>query len=203
MIFLFKVARESYLQWCKENDKRRKQQLQQAQCSTAASSSTITSGTLCGASSRSTGGTSPRSQGGQSPRSQGGASPRAHGGSSPRSHGGSSPRSQGGASPRAQGGASPRAQSSNNSPRPISSPRNARTPDPECSYASKVEQPQKEYSWETDSIFSRLPPEVFGLHDWEEASMMARVLATSQQEYLDSLKARNQAQHSPGPSTSR
>lgn len=182
------------MQWCKENDKRRKQQLQQAQCSTAASSSTVTSATLVGASSRSTGGTSPRSQGGQSPRSQGGTSPRSQGGASPRAQSGASPRSQGGASPRAQSG---------NSPRPVSSPRNARTPDPECSYASKVEQPQKEYSWETESIFSRLPPEVFGVHDWEEASMMARVLATSQQEYLDSLKARNQAQHSPGPSTSR
>lgn len=181
------MARESYLQWCKENDKRRKQ-LQQAQCSSvAASSSTVTSGTL--------GGTSPRSQGGTSPRSQSGTSPRAHNGASPRALGGASPRTHSGTSPRTQ---------SNHSPRPVSSPKTVRTPDPECSYASKGEQPQQERSWETDSIFSRLPPEVFGLHDWEEAGLMARVLATSQQEYLDSLKARNQSQqHSPGPSTSR
>lgn len=166
---MLQVARESYLQWCKENDKRRKQ-LQQAQSSTvAASSSTVTSATL--------GVGSPRSQGGTSPRSVG---------QSGNSH----------------------------SPRPVSSPRlgQVRTPDPECSYASKSEPVasppagilQPEHSWETDSIFSRLPPEVFGLHNWEEAGLMARVLATSQQEYLDSLKARNQSQHnSPGPSTSR
>lgn len=76
------VARESYLQWCKDNEKRRKQQ--QANCSAAGSSSTITSA-QCGAPSRS-GGTSPRS-GGMSPRS-----PRPRGSVSPHTSQGS-PRS--------------------------------------------------------------------------------------------------------------
>lgn len=44
---------------------------------------------------------------------------------------------------------------------------------------------------------------ILGVDDWEDAGLMARVLAASQQEYIDNLKARNQNQHSPGPSTSR
>ncbi|XP_017875483.1 OTU domain-containing protein 5-B isoform X2 [Ceratina calcarata] len=38
------------------------------------------------------------------------------------------------------------------------------------------------------SLFNRLPPEVFGLTDWEDSDILTQVLATSQQEYLDSLK---------------
>ncbi|XP_067216664.1 OTU domain-containing protein 5 isoform X7 [Linepithema humile] len=38
------------------------------------------------------------------------------------------------------------------------------------------------------SLFNRLPPEVFGLTDWEDSHILSQVLATSQQEYLDSLK---------------
>ncbi|XP_077263838.1 deubiquitinating enzyme A isoform X2 [Temnothorax americanus] len=38
------------------------------------------------------------------------------------------------------------------------------------------------------SLFNRLPPEVFGLTDWEDSQILSQVLATSQQEYLDSLK---------------
>ncbi|XP_076229749.1 deubiquitinating enzyme A isoform X4 [Nomia melanderi] len=38
------------------------------------------------------------------------------------------------------------------------------------------------------SLFNRLPPEVFGLTDWEDSHVLSQVLATSQQEYLDSLK---------------
>ncbi|XP_058791758.1 OTU domain-containing protein 5-B [Phymastichus coffea] len=38
------------------------------------------------------------------------------------------------------------------------------------------------------SLFNRLPPEVFGLTDWEDSDILTKVLATSQQEYLDSLK---------------
>ncbi|XP_014481198.1 PREDICTED: OTU domain-containing protein 5-A isoform X7 [Dinoponera quadriceps] len=37
-------------------------------------------------------------------------------------------------------------------------------------------------------LFNRLPPEVFGLTDWEDSDILSQVLATSQQEYLDSLK---------------
>ncbi|XP_003707126.1 deubiquitinating enzyme A isoform X1 [Megachile rotundata] len=44
------------------------------------------------------------------------------------------------------------------------------------------------------SLFNRLPPEVFGLTDWEDSDILSQVLATSQQEYLDSLKqSRNSA----------
>ncbi|XP_076292537.1 deubiquitinating enzyme A isoform X8 [Lasioglossum baleicum] len=44
------------------------------------------------------------------------------------------------------------------------------------------------------SLFNRLPPEVFGLTDWEDSHVLSQVLATSQQEYLDSLKqSRNSA----------
>ncbi|XP_043470726.1 OTU domain-containing protein 5-B isoform X2 [Leptopilina heterotoma] len=38
------------------------------------------------------------------------------------------------------------------------------------------------------SVFNRLPPEVFGLTDWEDSDIISQVLATSQEEYLDSLK---------------
>ncbi|XP_067144265.1 OTU domain-containing protein 5-B isoform X1 [Centruroides vittatus] len=41
---------------------------------------------------------------------------------------------------------------------------------------------------ETASFMNRLPPCIFGLTDWEDSDILARVLAESQQEYLDSLK---------------
>ncbi|XP_066995460.1 OTU domain-containing protein 5-A [Anabrus simplex] len=41
---------------------------------------------------------------------------------------------------------------------------------------------------ETASFINRLSPQMFGLSDWEDAGIVAQVLATSQQEYLDSLK---------------
>lgn len=64
------VARESYLQWCKDNEKRRKQQ--QAHCSSAiASSSTVTSAS-CGSKS---GPNSPRSPPHGSPKTPGRNSP--------------------------------------------------------------------------------------------------------------------------------
>ncbi|XP_076679827.1 deubiquitinating enzyme A isoform X3 [Andrena cerasifolii] len=47
------------------------------------------------------------------------------------------------------------------------------------------------------SLFNRLPPEVFGLTDWEDSDVISQVLATSQQEYLDSLK---QSRSSPSGS---
>lgn len=77
------VARESYLQWCKDNENRRKQ-LQANSPSVAGSSSTVTSAS-CGTSTRS-GGASPRS-GGMSPRS-----PRPRGSTSPHTPPQGSPR---------------------------------------------------------------------------------------------------------------
>ncbi|KFM79547.1 OTU domain-containing protein 5, partial [Stegodyphus mimosarum] len=44
---------------------------------------------------------------------------------------------------------------------------------------------------ETASFLNQLPPSVFGLSDWEDSGILAKVLAESQQEYIDSLKRTN------------
>lgn len=44
---------------------------------------------------------------------------------------------------------------------------------------------------ETASFMNQLPPSVFGLSDWEDSGILAKVLAESQQEYIDSLKRTN------------
>uniref|UniRef100_A0A1B6DYA9 ubiquitinyl hydrolase 1 n=1 Tax=Clastoptera arizonana TaxID=38151 RepID=A0A1B6DYA9_9HEMI len=41
---------------------------------------------------------------------------------------------------------------------------------------------------ETASFLNILPPQIFGLSEYEDAGIIAQVLATSQQEYLDNLK---------------
>lgn len=41
---------------------------------------------------------------------------------------------------------------------------------------------------ETATFLNGLPPNIFGLEDWSEADVLTQVLAASQQEYLDSLK---------------
>ncbi|CAL1687851.1 unnamed protein product [Lasius platythorax] len=51
------------------------------------------------------------------------------------------------------------------------------------------------------SLFNRLPPEVFGLTDWEDSHILSQVLATSQQEYLDSLKQSRVPTASDGANT--
>lgn len=48
---------------------------------------------------------------------------------------------------------------------------------------------------ETASFMNQLPPSVFGLTDWEDNDILASVLAQSQQEYLDSLKRSAKDQH--------
>ncbi|KAJ8682058.1 hypothetical protein QAD02_017850 [Eretmocerus hayati] len=58
---------------------------------------------------------------------------------------------------------------------------------------SSTQEPVPGSSKETNSspdisLFNRLPPEVFGLTDWEDTDILSKVLAASQQEYLDSLK---------------
>lgn len=117
------VARDSYLQWLRDSEKRNKA-LQQTATATSTSSSTVTS-------------SEPR----LSPRSRGLGSP------NPK-HDDASP-SEGG----------------------------------ECSY-----DPQNFKLIETASFINILPPNIFGLSEWEDAGIMAQVLATSQQEYLDNLK---------------
>lgn len=44
---------------------------------------------------------------------------------------------------------------------------------------------------ESASFLNQLPPSVFGLSDWEDSGILAKVLAESQQEYIDSLKRTN------------
>ncbi|KAG8197756.1 hypothetical protein JTE90_006802 [Oedothorax gibbosus] len=44
---------------------------------------------------------------------------------------------------------------------------------------------------ETASFLNQLPPSVFGLSDWEDSGILAKVLAESQQEYIDSFKRNN------------
>lgn len=44
---------------------------------------------------------------------------------------------------------------------------------------------------ETASFLNQLPPSVFGLSDWEDSGILAKVLAESQQEYIDSFKRTN------------
>uniref|UniRef100_T1HRB1 Uncharacterized protein n=1 Tax=Rhodnius prolixus TaxID=13249 RepID=T1HRB1_RHOPR len=63
---------------------------------------------------------------------------------------------------------------------------------------------------ESGGIFSFLPPQMFGLSEWEDAGILAQVLAESQQEYLDNLKKMNKSRSNCGtdddheqPSTSR
>ncbi|KAL1129622.1 hypothetical protein AAG570_012567 [Ranatra chinensis] len=41
---------------------------------------------------------------------------------------------------------------------------------------------------EETHFFNMVPPQMFGLSEWEDADILARVLAQSQQEYLDNLK---------------
>lgn len=41
---------------------------------------------------------------------------------------------------------------------------------------------------EQATFLNNLPPEVFGISDWEDYGILSQVLATSQQEYLESLK---------------
>ncbi|XP_048510929.1 OTU domain-containing protein 5-A isoform X2 [Athalia rosae] len=79
---------------------------------------------------------------------------------------------------------------------------------PEFSVAPQPQEPVPGSSKETHtspdiSLFNRLPPEVFGLTDWEDSDILSQVLATSQQEYLDSLKhSRVSAVPSTGSSSS-
>jgi len=52
-----------------------------------------------------------------------------------------------------------------------------------------VHQMPKEFSvMETASFMHQLPPQVFGLKDWTEDDILAKVLAQSQEEYIESLK---------------
>jgi len=47
---------------------------------------------------------------------------------------------------------------------------------------------------ETATFLNGLPPNIFGLEDWSESDVLSQVLAASQQEYLDSLKHQQSAE---------
>ncbi|XP_059091845.1 OTU domain-containing protein 5-like [Tigriopus californicus] len=55
--------------------------------------------------------------------------------------------------------------------------------------------------FETASFLSGLPPNMFGLEDWAETDVLTQVLAASQQEYLDSLKQKQASVNDNGSET--
>jgi len=124
-----------------------------------------------------------------SPRGASGASsPR--GGSSPR------PRLTGQSSPRGSG--SPKAGCS-------SQPDGRDSPKPGSSRSLPVpHHPQPDHGLgpgfhlrETASYLNGLPQDMFGLDEWGEDAVLSQVLAASQQEYLDSLKKREEGGEKP------
>ncbi|CAG2100305.1 unnamed protein product [Medioppia subpectinata] len=132
------IARESYVEWLKENEMRSHKMKKSA---SATSTATGTTGTTV-----STGGTTGGVEGSKSPNCQ------------------SSPRS------------SPKASGSGTNERDVH------------------HIPNREFGLkETASFMHELPPQVFGLKDWTEDDIIAKVLAQSQEEYIESLKRDSKA----------
>jgi OTU domain-containing protein 5 len=159
------VARESYLQWLKDNERRNR-----AVRSPTASSSTATV-------------TSSSTSEIRSPR--------------PRSHGNISPLASPYRSETTYRNSPTRLSPSRLSP-PPSIPGTSKTihNSPGSSpkqgpYTATVTSGNKEHAFEimsSQSYVNQLPPEYFGLTQWDDAGILAQVLAASQQEYLDKLK---------------
>ncbi|GAB6033761.1 hypothetical protein CHUAL_013885 [Chamberlinius hualienensis] len=150
------VARESYLQWLKDNERRHRKGSTRSATATCSSSSGVTSG-----------GSSP--MGGRSPRGR--LSPAA--------------------------GNSPSREQASSSITDISTEQSSSTSSAllltntftDGTEAASSSSNFKDFSLsETATFINQLPPDVFGLSEWEDAGMIAQVLAASQQEYLDSLK---------------
>jgi len=73
------------------------------------------------------------------------------------------------------------------------------SPKPGGSTSPKNVSSSKGFQWsETASFLNGLPPGMFGLEGWNETDMLTKVLAASQQEYFDSLKKKQQQQETPG-----
>jgi len=166
------VARESYLQWLQDNEKRGKSRNPPA--------ATVTSGQV---SPHHPG--SPRPNAAVSPRPAPSAplSPRpgasaASLAASPRGRSVSGP---GTSSP--QAGCSSQQDTGRDSPKPGSS---RSTVDHGLGPGFQLR--------ETASFLNGLPPDLFSLDDWGEDAMLSQVLAASQQEYLDSLKKEQQTE---------
>jgi len=181
------VARESYLQWLADQEKTRKSGSGRHPPPAA----TVTSGQVspravssptCSAATFSPGHVSPR--GSVSPRTRPGTA-----GNSPKA-GCSYHQDQGGRdSPKPGSSRSfPAAGASsllNPSPAPPASPTPSSQPSTDHGLGPGF------HLRETASYLNGLPPDLFGLDDWGEDAVLHQVLAASQQEYLDSLKKKD------------
>ncbi|KAL3242543.1 hypothetical protein MRX96_021049 [Rhipicephalus microplus] len=177
------VARESYLHWLRENEMRTRKKTRSA---TATSSSSLSPLVEVGGNTAASGASSSPRGGRASPRSR--ASPR-----TPPLGGAQALSDQTDTVTHAGDGKelSPKAGSSGLS----SSRDNLQQP----SSGAHLQLQEEGFSLiETASFLNHLPPSMFGLTDWEDTDIIARVLAQSQQEYLDSLK-RASATNVPSP----
>ncbi|XP_032781657.1 OTU domain-containing protein 5-B isoform X1 [Daphnia magna] len=161
------VARESYLDWLRENERRSRQQQRTGHSATTSSNACELRSPRTTATTSSTARNSPKPSFVEHQRKSPNASPRA---STSRSVTTSSSRDGSSTSPIA----SPAAGTSNSVTVNSSKPDWGLGPGFELA--------------ETASFLGQLPPDMFGLADWEDAGLLAQVLAASQQEYLDKLK---------------
>lgn len=203
------VARESYLQWLRENDQRSKGQRSPSSPSGSSSSDRCTRGrsSPIHQSSQAEGSTetsrsSPRSSpcttelARLSPRNS--TSPR--GSMSPRSS--TSPRDS--TSPRSSSslrGSSSSKETSSEPNHDPAVPGSSKDPMPSSSGYSSIGDFTVN---ERASFLNHLPPNIFGLTEYSnaEADILAQVLAASQQEYLESLKCRTKDDNSDSSSSS-
>ncbi|KAH7975941.1 hypothetical protein HPB52_006818 [Rhipicephalus sanguineus] len=167
------VARESYLHWLRENEMRARKKTRSA---TATSSSSLSPLVEVGGNTAASGASSSPRGGRASPRSR--ASPR-----TPPLGGALSDQSDAAAHAGDGKELSPKAGSSG-----LSSSRD-NLQQPSSGSAPHLQLQEEGFSLiETASFLNHLPPSIFGLTEWEDTDIIARVLAQSQQEYLDSLK---------------
>lgn len=173
------VARESYLHWLRENEMRARKKTRTA---TATSSSSLSPLVDVGGNTAASGASSSPRGGRASPRSRG------------------SPRTPplGGAQSDQSDTVTHFGDGKELSPKAGSSGLSKSQED--FQQASSPHETQEDgFSLvETASFLNHLPPSMFGLTEWEDTGIIARVLAQSQQEYLDSLK-RASATSAPSP----
>jgi len=191
------VARESYLQWLRDNERRNGRSQRPSSTSTTA---TVTSGELRVDVTKAGGG-----QAGAQPPSA-----RASVATPPGTVSGSSAAVA--AVAHLASTAGPGAQMSpTRSPKPSCSFRSTNSPRAGCSSERDSPKPSgscsprntsskgRDLQWsETASFLHGLPSELFGLEAWNETDVLTQVLAASQQEYLDSLKKQKKSR-SPSP----
>lgn len=169
------VARESYLQWLRDNEKR-------AQKQGVPRSATATSSSSLNAEGRSPCNRSPRNRGTNSA----GSSP-ARDLTDDAAAAAAASLSLGECSSQASAGmSSSPARAGTSGMNAIAS---AANPAPVEGACAAIPLNKDDFKLiETATFMNQLPPDVFGLTEWEDANILAQVLAASQQEYLDSLK---------------